>query len=221
MKSRLRESLHSALLVLSGMVAGLGVVAVLDMTAGGFPALFGAGVTSRCEVAPDTAQLAAELRSLEQQRQLDEATYAEIERRLQLQSRELTELRTELAFFRQLTLDQGASAGLAVQGLQLTPGRVAGEVHYRVLLSRLGETSGEARGKLKLWIEGAPGTRALGRQQLGAGAEAAFRLRHLARVEGDLKLPDAFEPTAIRVELDAGAGGKQTRRFPWRLEGAG
>jgi hypothetical protein len=166
--------------------------------------------------------LAAAQRGTRTERQTREDLRVELQR---LEA-EVLSLKREVAFYRRVMAAQGAP-GLRVQSLMLEPLARDRMFRYRLLLTQFGKQVRPARGRLRLTIHGMSKGK---REQLGLRAVATaprdeldFDFRYFQSLEGDLLLPEGFQPLNVEVELKT-AGEKPVtvrRTFDWATDGIG
>jgi hypothetical protein len=132
---------------------------------------------------------------LETSREIDRATYAQVEANLaDLQAR-IQAQQEELQFYRGIVAPADGSPGVRVQGLELVP--QADERTYMLKFTLIQATApsqdsaGVVTSRVEGSLDGAPA--ALG------FAELAYRFRYFQGLEAELVLPEGF--TADRIEL--------------------
>ena len=126
-------------------------------------------------------------------------------------------LKEELSFYRSIVSPSTMRPGLHIQSLTLENGAQKGEYHYRVVLTLVRGNGRVAKGRARLSVlgtrQGKPATVEV------SGREALrFSFRYFQRLEGDLKLPEGFEPRALRVVAEPATGKLEAaeREFPWQ-----
>jgi hypothetical protein len=133
-------------------------------------------------------------------------------------------LESELGFYRGVVGDGAQSDAVKVQQFRVTPGTEAGTFRLRLVLGRPINREGNISGKLRLTIEGAPGsdpaTLDLAQAAGVAGGELSFDFRYLEEMEQTIRLPPRFVPARTLVELLPARKGVNPVRetFPWTLE---
>jgi hypothetical protein len=138
---------------------------------------------------------------------------------------EIAELRDEAALYRNMLDPQGVGASLRVADLELTPGELAGEFRYYVLVTRSDVDGDTVRGTLDLQLRGVETSDTGRRERILSLRDLAeldpypipFRFRYFQAVSGTLTLPPGYEPSKVVIRL-AQPGRRETLRkeFDWQ-----
>lgn len=133
---------------------------------------------------------------------------------------ELNQLQSELDFFRRLAGTGGAQSGLDVYHVEVLP--TASEQVFQFILTltqnirRASIVDGHARIDIEGTMEDRPVTLYWSRLNDGSAPEPAFRFKYFQQLEGYLTLPEGFEPTRLKITLDAGSRKKPVQRsYDW------
>jgi hypothetical protein len=97
----------------------------------------------------ELAELKHEIATSERERQIDRATYGDLERQVKALSLENAALREDLEFFQSLMAADSKAAALTVNRFRVRPAAVPGEYRYRLLLVQTGQRVSEFKGKLQ------------------------------------------------------------------------
>lgn len=142
---------------------------------------------------------------------------------------EIAGLRADVAFYERLVGATAQRRGLNVHELKMQP--QAGQAwHFTATLTQNLNRGAVNAGDLRLLVEGTQGGRlkrldwaALRQQPQADGMPYSFK--YFQQVEGDLMLPEGFEPVRVIVQLKPANGALVEQSFPWRVatarEGAG
>lgn len=95
------------------------------------------------------AEMKSSVAASERQRQIDRATYGDLERQVKTLSAENAALREDLEFFQSLMAAESRATALTVNRFRVRPASVPGEYRYRLLLVQTGQRVGEFKGKLQ------------------------------------------------------------------------
>jgi len=95
------------------------------------------------------AEMKSSVAASERQRQIDRATYGDLERQVKTLSAENAALREDLEFFQSLMASESTATALTVNRFRVRPASVPGEYRYRLLLVQTGQRVGEFKGKLQ------------------------------------------------------------------------
>lgn len=133
---------------------------------------------------------------------------------LQADNRELlaslAAIEERLLFYRRMAAPGAAATPVAIEQLELLPGRVPNAVHYRLLVAR-DDRGGTAPITITLVAGGAGASQTL---QLSA---PRFQFRYYQQYSGDWLLPSGVHPTRVDVQLRQ-AGRVISRRYKWELK---
>jgi hypothetical protein len=133
-------------------------------------------------------------------------------------------LESELGFYRGVVGDNTQIDAVKVQQFRVTPASEPGAYRMRLVLGRPLNRDGNISGKLRITIEGAPGSQPASldlAQAAGlATSELGFDFRYLEEVEQIVRLPGGFIPARTVVELIPSRKGVNPVRetFPWAEE---
>jgi hypothetical protein len=158
----------------------------------------------------------------ETSREIDRATYDQIETNLdQLQAR-IQAQEEELAFYRGIVSPNDGVVGLRIQDLEVLPANAEGRHLLRLILVQAIVHSQRVSGTVRLRLSGTLDDDAaeFDLAQLVADGEAgeiAYGFRYFQSLEQDLVLPVGFEPDTVVVEIQPREprGESVTRSFQW------
>ena len=156
--------------------------------------------------------------TLERAQQIDRETYSEVKREHAGLRQKIQELREQLAFYRGIMSPAEAKAGLQLQEFSVERSAEPNEYHFRLVLTQVKKRHPVARGRVTLYVLGKQGDamKRLSLAEISAGKDdaegIAYRFRYFQTMEGLLSLPEAFEPTAVRIQ--AMPSGKNALKNP-------
>ena len=133
-------------------------------------------------------------------------------------------LESELGFYRGVVGGNTQVDAVKVQQFRVTPTGEAGAYRMRLVLGRPLNREGNISGKLRITIEGVPGSAPASLDLAQAAglesSELGFDFRYLEEVEQIVRLPAGFTPARIVVELVPARKGVNPVRetFPWSEE---
>jgi hypothetical protein len=154
----------------------------------------------------EIVDLKQEIAILETNREVDRASYKEVEASLgQLQSK-IHDQRDAIAFYRGIVSPTDGNSGLRVQELKITRGNAEREFNLRLILVQAMKHDRKVSGDVSLSVVGSQDgaeTTYLFAQLLPEGADRAwaFSFRYFQDFERLLVLPDGFTPERINVEV--------------------
>lgn len=142
---------------------------------------------------------------LERAAQIEREAYNDLDATLKVLQGEILELKEELAFYRGIVSPREASRGLQLQRFELQHNGVGRSYRYKVVLTQVVKNVRLASGKVKLQVEGLragePATLALRNITEKSVKDLNYRFKYFQNIEGDIELPDNFEPLRLRVEI--------------------
>ncbi len=155
---------------------------------------------------------------LERAQQIDQETYTEVKREHAGLRQKIQELREQLAFYRGIMSPAEARAGLQLQDFSVERSAEPNQYHFRLVLTQVKKRHPVASGRVSLYVLGKQGgaKKRLSLAEITAGKQnadgIAYRFRYFQTMEGVLTLPEAFEPTAVRIQ--AMPAGKNAPKNP-------
>ncbi len=208
--SPLRQRLTWALTGLALLAAGWGLYAYGHHRAGlDFEALggrVGEQLTRIDELEVENERLRGDLAIERRSREIESEAYKRLETSVGDLQAESLQLREELAFFRGIVSPLDGRSGLTLAEFDLAPREgVAGGWHYKLVLTQVLKNDAYVSGKVRLTLKGRrDGEEAeLGFKELGVeGDSIAFRFRYFQTLEGDIQLPEGFQPATLVVVVD-------------------
>ncbi|PID44558.1 MAG: hypothetical protein CSA52_01745 [Gammaproteobacteria bacterium] len=177
-------------------------------------------------VEKEASGLAKKLAALQRERDIDDQTKKNISQMIQSLESTITELRQDVAFYKNLMAPSTASKGLTVQKLSVQANGPKGRRYsYKLVLAQVATN--------KKYIEGVVAVNFIGyrgeQKQIFALKEISdvtdlgikYRFRYFQNIEGELTLPDGFIPE--KIQIVAQSKGKRASRveetFLWTGSG--
>ncbi len=151
-------------------------------------------------------ELKQEVALLETNRQVDRASYGEVEAGLAALQAKIQEQRDAIAFYRGIVSPSDGNSGLRVQDFKLTRGKAEREFNVRLVLVQAMKHDRKVSGDVNLSIvgdqNGVETTYAFA-ELLPDQAEAAwvYSFRYFQNFDRQLVLPDGFTPERITIEV--------------------
>lgn len=171
-----------------------------------------AGVTSQANE-EHVAMLYAEISELKQQiailetdREIDRASYKEVDAGLAELRAKIQEQRDALAFYRGIVSPSDGKAGLRVQDLRLSRGKQERQFNVRLVLVQAKKHDRKVSGDVNLSVVGSQNgvDKTYSMSELLPKTEARdwpFSFRYFQNFDRQLVLPDGFTPERITVEV--------------------
>ena len=157
---------------------------------------------------------------LERSAQIDKQATADVRRHLSDMQDQLFEMKEELEFYRGIVASSKTNVGLRVQGLRLTALAEPERFHFKVVLTNVDKGDKVSTGRLSVQIAG----KQSGVKRtfdvtglLEGGGTLNYSFSHFHRVEGDLKLPQGFDPENVKVSIIPDGTNKvaDSKSFGW------
>ena len=141
---------------------------------------------------------------LERSSQIDKQATAEVRQHLQDMQDQLFQMKEELEFYRGIVASSKTNIGLRVQGLRISALAQPDRFHFKVVLTNVDKGDKVSTGRLSVQIVGKQDAVARTFDLTGlldGGGTLKYSFSHFHRVEGDLKLPQDFEPESVKVSI--------------------
>ena len=151
-------------------------------------------------------ELKQEVALLETNREVDRASYGEVEAGLAALQAKIQEQRDAIAFYRGIVSPSDGNSGLKVQDFKLTRGKAEREFNVRLVLVQAMKHDRKVSGDVNLSIAGDQNgveTTYAFAELLPDHAETAwaFSFRYFQDFDRQLVLPDGFTPERITIEV--------------------
>ncbi|MEZ5503971.1 MAG: DUF6776 family protein [Halioglobus sp.] len=180
----------------------------------------------------ELANLRAELQVAQGDLQMQRTRHEVDSRALELVRSEMAaeknrtaELEEGLSFYRSMMVSEDNTSGLSVRKPELVPGVNPGQVGYRIFVQQKEREFDMVEGTLSVDILGVKAGKEISyplsrlSKQFGAGGET-LHFRYFQAIEGELDLPEGFEPRGIMLVVRASKPreSKVRQEFPWELQ---
>jgi cell division protein FtsB len=168
----------------------------------------------------ENAQLASD-------KAIDSTANLQVSDKLRQLNEEMFELKEELVFYRSLLSPAEMEPGLQILGIQMSKDGNGNTYNYKIVLTQRHSRDQFATGEISMQLNGVDAGKKmrLDLQQLISEGDhsLAFKFKNFQSLEGQLKLPDGFEPKDVLVSiLPATRGIKQIERtYEWNSIASG
>ncbi len=142
---------------------------------------------------------------LERAAQIERKAYDELDTTLKVLQAEILELKEELAFYRGIVSPRQSAEGLHLQRFKIEANGKPRGYRYKVTLTQVLKNDRTARGTIKMTIAGRQGEEA---KELGLAdvtnkqvKALEYRFRYFQNLEGDIQLPEGFQPLRVTVSV--------------------
>ena len=141
---------------------------------------------------------------LERTTQIDSQAAAELHEEIKKLQDEVYKLRGELEFYQNIMSSTATSKGLSIQGMQMAR-LTNNNYQFKLILTHVSKNDKEAEGTAEIILEGQQNgiTRALNITDLiiNSSFDLSFKFKNFKRFEGNIMLPEGFNPIRIIVKL--------------------
>lgn len=172
-------------------------------------------------------QLGQQLVNLRTGAEIDRDAAARVRAEVAAERARVARLELEVALFKSLMDSSVRTSGLALYSFETQPGGRQGSYHYRLTFMQRADKYVELKGFATLEIVGTSGgkERILRLGELSAEpprGRHALQFLYFQVLEGDLELPEGFEPSKVRVHAEATGRKRYTvdRVVEWRFKEA-
>lgn len=151
--------------------------------------------------------------------QMDQTAYNELDRSLKASAEEIVKLREELNFYRNIISPPNKKSGLRIQSLKLEP--VANEkkiYRYKMVLIQALKHDYLVKGKARFEVSGVrSGENTILRFPQPTDTPINFKFKYFQDIEGQIQLPEGFEPQWIKVNVTSWGRNAETveQTYPW------
>ncbi len=186
----------------------------------------------RSEIASDgelaaerIGQLEAELATANTRHEVDRAALEMVRQDLAGQREQIADLDEGLRFYRSLMVPGEIAQGFSLRGIELVAREVSGVYGYRLVAQQEARKHEAMRGEVQITIlgshEGQPFSYPLAElvQDMKSNS-IPLRFLYFQAIEGELVIPDGFEPQTVEVVAELSSPRKMEVResYPWQLQ---
>ncbi len=165
-------------------------------------------------------QLQEQIITLQRERDVDHASYQQIQHNLEAQQSKLLNLQEELAFYKGIVSPATGEQGLRVQSLKFTSGGAPRLYHYHLVLIQVRTKEFKVIGSVQMKIYGAEQGKPV---ILDAGDIAPkgkvslnFAFQYFQNLEGDAIFPNGFTPGRVEVTVLESGHPSVQQNFTWQ-----
>lgn len=149
--------------------------------------------------------------------QMDQTAYTELDGSLKNSAQEITKLREELSFYRNIISPPNKISGLQIQRLDIQKAAGDNQFNYKLVLIQALKHDHMVGGHVRLEIQGEQNGGATVVNIPGAGEKPVqVSFRYFQDVEGSFRLTPAFKPLRVKVTVATGGGSAIAEQtYPW------
>lgn len=171
----------------------------------------------------DNQALRDSLARAERSLQMDQTAYQDLDRSLKASSQAIVRLREELNFYRNIISPPNKKSGLHIQSLKLEAAgdddtTATSKYHYKMVLIQALKHDRKISGKARFEINGVQGGKNTTiRFPQAADKPISFSFKYFQDLEGQIELPQNFEPRTIKVNVTSRGRDAQSieQIYPW------
>ena len=196
------------------------------------------GMALKVEVVKERDQISAELDEANQRLSemgqkiadleiggvIDERANEEVQQAIESLQDQIAQQNEEIRFYKGVMLPNVANKGLRIERLDFTPNST-GRIKYSLLLTQVVDKHDYVEGNVEILLKGEEGAaeKSLQLSQLDREKtdEVRFRFRYFQNINGEMMIPEGFEPREFMVVAkSAGSNGQRLEKsFEWPFNG--
>ncbi len=144
---------------------------------------------------------------LESNSRIEHDAYTRSKDSLLALQKKLLEMKQQLVFYQGIVSPERLALGINIQSFELTRKNDLGLYSYKLVLSKRGKSSTLVKGRFDLLVKGQRQEKPLDLplkqlKQDYADKDTKFSFRYFQIFEGELMLPEKFEPYDIQIEIN-------------------
>lgn len=150
------------------------------------------------------------------QLQIDQTAYRELRKELEASNRQITELGSELKFYRSIISPADGRSGVRIQEFELEPTGTADEYRYRLILIQALEHDEAVTGTVRFEISGTEeGASRVIESPGEAQGPISAEFKYFQNFVGTFKFSAGFMPAEVKVIFEADDSTVVQRTYPW------
>ena len=163
---------------------------------------------------------------LEQGYQVEREAYQHLQSEMTRLHNETSNLKDELTFYRDIVTPDDDTKGLSVRGILISRLKEKDQYSYKIVITKVPNDGNVIRGDLTFEVEGSEKSelKRYNLEQLSLSKKPtqkiAFRFKYFQNLNGEMRLPEGFEPTKVKLTLNP--KGKKLKKsvelFDWIVE---
>lgn len=158
--------------------------------------------------------------------QVEREAYQYLQRDVARLHDEISNLKDELTFYRDIVAPENHKEGLSVRGFLIRPLEDERQYRYKIVITKVPNDGHLIRGSLTFEVEGNENgeVKRYNLKQLSLAKKPAqkisFRFKYFQNLGGDINLPEGFEPTKVTLTLNPKGKKlkKSVEQFDWLVE---
>lgn len=189
------------------------------------PASYRSLMDSEAERQGELETLQSELDMQKTRNEVDRGALELVRSDIASQKQEIAELQEGLQFYRSLMAPGEIAQGLSLRAIELVPGEAPGVFAYRIVAQQEARKHATVKGELYIEVFGRLDQESVSyplstlSDDLDSNV-VPLRFKYFQSIEGEMLLPEGFEPVSVNVVASASAPRKTEVReqFPWQVK---
>jgi hypothetical protein len=173
----------------------------------------------------ENADLREQLLKIEQAGTVDQQALDSVQQTIVAQREKISQLEEDVLFYKQIMSPENDENGLVIGQLDLVATDVSGTIRYKMELKQQGNNENVINGHANINILGMRNSQEISIPLSALSAtqpdeDIRLQFRYFQNIEGELTLPDNFEPTKVQIMAVAEGNDAKTVRksFGWLVE---
>ncbi|MBO6703024.1 MAG: hypothetical protein JJ921_11855 [Pseudomonadales bacterium] len=168
------------------------------------------------------SEMRQEIADLQVGGEIDDKANEEVRQTIEQLQEQIAQLNEEVNFYKGVMVPNAADKGLRIERLDVSS-NVPGRVKYSLLLTQVVDKHDYVQGAVQISLLGQEGglERSFNLSELDEQKEASvrFRFRYFQNINGELMMPEGFEPREVMVVAQSSGANVQRleKTFDWPL----
>jgi hypothetical protein len=158
------------------------------------------------------SELRQQLAILERSSEIDRLATLEVRNEFAALTTEMLELRKELDFYRGIVSPKDNMSGLNIQSFELQPAARDRHYEFSIMLTQMRRNERYVRGVVEMEVagieDGIDKILPFARVAVGDSKALKFKFRYFQGFEGEIAIPEGFEPQRVTVRLKPSGKGQ-------------
>ncbi|HEX5339686.1 MAG TPA: DUF6776 family protein [Gammaproteobacteria bacterium] len=168
----------------------------------------------------DNRQLHEQVTTLQREREVDLSARQQVQKSVEAMQDKLAGMQEELAFYKGIVSPGASEQGIRAQSLKFSSGGAPRLYHYRLVLVQARTKEFRISGKVDMKLYGSQGGKPviLDVSSIVTKDTPALRFafQYFQNLEGDLILPEGFQPGRVEVVIDENGRDPVRQNFDWQ-----
>ncbi len=177
------------------------------------------------EIRTDNAGMRSEIANLRLGGEVDSLATEEVRETIEQLQAQVAQLNEEITFYKGVMLPNVEDKGLRIERLSMEDTGAPDRFRYSLLLTQVVDKHDYVQGDVEIKLVGVEGQapRAIPLRELdkNRGESILFRFKYFQSIDGELTIPQGFEPRELMVVAESSGRNAQRleKKFAWHLNG--